>query len=69
MDVVDHGWAQSIYFKDPNSMQLKYACLAQDVGTEDDVQMQERFEVSVQQMGQRQYPPRQLLACISALGT
>ncbi len=50
-DVVDHGWVKSIYFKDPNGMQLEYACLTRDAGTEDDVRMQERFEISVQQMG------------------
>ena len=49
--VVDHGWVKSIYFKDPNGMQLEYACLIRDVGGEDDVRMQERFEISVQQMG------------------
>jgi catechol 2,3-dioxygenase-like lactoylglutathione lyase family enzyme len=26
-DVVDHGWAQSIYFKDPNGLSLEYCCL------------------------------------------
>jgi catechol-2,3-dioxygenase len=25
-DIVDHGWAQSIYFKDPNGLSLEY-CL------------------------------------------
>ncbi len=23
-DIVDHNWAKSIYFKDPNGMQLEY---------------------------------------------
>ena len=46
-DVVDHGWAKSIYFKDPNGMQLEYCCFTRDTGTEDDVRMQERFEMSV----------------------
>ena len=27
-DIVDHGWAQSIYFKDPNGLSLEYCCLA-----------------------------------------
>src|SRR5215475_11653255 len=26
-DIVDHGWAASIYFKDPNGMSLEYCCL------------------------------------------
>jgi catechol 2,3-dioxygenase-like lactoylglutathione lyase family enzyme len=25
-DIVDHGWAQSIYFKDPNGLSLEYCC-------------------------------------------
>ena len=28
-DIVDHGWCQSIYFKDPNHLQLEYCCLTQ----------------------------------------
>ena len=34
-DIVDHGWAQSIYFKDPNGMSLEYCCTLRDL-TEDD---------------------------------
>jgi catechol 2,3-dioxygenase-like lactoylglutathione lyase family enzyme len=26
-DIADHGWAQSIYFKDPNGLSLEYCCL------------------------------------------
>jgi catechol 2,3-dioxygenase-like lactoylglutathione lyase family enzyme len=26
-DIVDHGWARSIYFKDPNGLSLEYCCL------------------------------------------
>ena len=26
-DLVDHGWCQSIYFHDPNRLQLEYCCL------------------------------------------
>jgi catechol 2,3-dioxygenase-like lactoylglutathione lyase family enzyme len=26
-DIVDHGWCQSIYFHDPNRLQLEYCCL------------------------------------------
>ncbi|WP_179137812.1 VOC family protein [Candidatus Entotheonella palauensis] len=43
-DIVDHDWAKSIYFKDPNGISLEYCCLVRDVGTEEDVNMQIRFE-------------------------
>ena len=26
-DIVDHGWARSIYFKDPNGISLEYCCI------------------------------------------
>jgi catechol 2,3-dioxygenase-like lactoylglutathione lyase family enzyme len=47
-DVVDHEWAKSIYFKDPNGISLEFCCLTRDVGNEDDVTMQERAEVSIE---------------------
>ena len=43
-DIVDHDWAKSIYFKDPNGISLEYCCLTREVGTEDDATMQIRFE-------------------------
>jgi catechol 2,3-dioxygenase-like lactoylglutathione lyase family enzyme len=43
-DIVDHGWAQSIYFKDPNGLSLEYCCVVRNL-TEDDATMQERFAV------------------------
>ncbi|HVB81040.1 MAG TPA: VOC family protein [Candidatus Binataceae bacterium] len=49
-DVVDHGWAHSIYFKDPNGMSLEYCCLVRNF-TEDDATMQERFEISIKALG------------------
>jgi catechol 2,3-dioxygenase-like lactoylglutathione lyase family enzyme len=52
-DVVDHEWARSIYFVDPNGISLEYCCLSRDVGNEDDVTMQVRVERSVQAMRQR----------------
>jgi hypothetical protein len=52
-DIVNHEWAQSIYFVDPNGISLEYCCLTRDVGTEDDVTMQVRVERSVQAMRQR----------------
>lgn len=33
-EVVDHGWCQSIYFRDPNGLQLEYCCLTADLGAE-----------------------------------
>ncbi len=47
-DVVDHEWAQSIYFLDPNGISLEFCYLTRDIGTEDDVTMQQRFEMSVE---------------------
>jgi len=52
-DIVDHEWAQSIYFHDPNGISLEYCCLTRDIGTEDDVTMQVRVERSAQAMRQR----------------
>jgi catechol 2,3-dioxygenase-like lactoylglutathione lyase family enzyme len=49
-DIVDHEWAQSIYFHDPNGISLEYCCLTRDVGTEDDVTMQVRMERSIEAM-------------------
>ena len=52
-DIVDHEWAQSIYFHDPNGISLEYCCLIRDIGTPDDVTMQVRVERSAQAMRQR----------------
>jgi catechol 2,3-dioxygenase-like lactoylglutathione lyase family enzyme len=43
-DIVDHGWARSIYFKDPNGLSLEYCCMVRNL-TEDDATMQERFTI------------------------
>ena len=32
--IVDHGWCQSIYFRDPNFVQLEYCCLTEALGEE-----------------------------------
>jgi len=32
--IVDHGWCQSIYFRDPNFVQLEFCCLTADLGEE-----------------------------------
>jgi catechol 2,3-dioxygenase-like lactoylglutathione lyase family enzyme len=44
-EIVDHGWAQSIYFKDPNGISLEYCCEVGD-RPEGDAMMQGRFTVS-----------------------
>ncbi|NOT58369.1 MAG: VOC family protein [Deltaproteobacteria bacterium] len=49
-DVVDHDWAKSIYFKDPNGMQMEFCCLTREFGADDAV-MAQRFEASVKAMG------------------
>jgi catechol 2,3-dioxygenase-like lactoylglutathione lyase family enzyme len=30
--IVDHGWCQSIYFRDPNHLQLEFCCLTAKLG-------------------------------------
>ena len=47
-DIVDHEWAMSIYFEDPNGISLEYCCLTRDIGTLDDITFQERFERSIE---------------------
>ena len=49
-EVVDHDWAKSIYFKDPNGMQLEFCCLTRNFN-ENDARMQDSFEVSVRGLG------------------
>jgi len=49
-EVVDHNWAKSIYFKDPNGISLEYCCLVREFA-DDDAKMQERFEISVHALG------------------
>jgi catechol 2,3-dioxygenase-like lactoylglutathione lyase family enzyme len=44
-DIVDHSFAKSIYFKDPNGLSLEYCCMTRDL-TKDDAVMQERFSIS-----------------------
>ena len=48
-DVVDHDWAKSIYFQDPNGIQLEYCCLTRDVNA-DDARMQYRFDTSIRRL-------------------
>ena len=44
-DIVDHGSAKSIYFKDPNGLSLEYCCSVRSL-TKDDAIMQERRTLS-----------------------
>src|SRR5579862_8472505 len=43
--VVDHDWAKSIYFNDPNGLMLEFCCLTREMN-QNDALMQDRFEVS-----------------------
>jgi catechol 2,3-dioxygenase-like lactoylglutathione lyase family enzyme len=43
--VVDHTWAKSIYFKDPNGLMLEFCCLTREFEA-NDAEMQARFELS-----------------------
>jgi len=45
-DVVDHDWAKSIYFSDPNGLSLEYCCMTRSFN-ENDAKMQDRFEMSI----------------------
>src|SRR5436190_7231610 len=49
-DVVDHDWAKSIYFKDPNGLQLEFCCFTRNL-TDDDARMQPRFEATIARLG------------------
>ena len=49
-EVVDHDWAKSIYFKDPNGIQLEFCSYTRNLGT-DDALMQHRAEISTKRLG------------------
>src|SRR5207245_2220861 len=49
-DVVDHDWAKSIYFKDPNGIQLEFCCFTRNLNA-NDARMQDRFEMAVRRLG------------------
>jgi catechol 2,3-dioxygenase-like lactoylglutathione lyase family enzyme len=49
-EVVDHDWAKSIYFKDPNGIQLEFCCFTRNLDA-DDARMQHRAEISVRRLG------------------
>ena len=56
-DIVDHGWARSIYFKDPNGLSLEYCCTVRSPA-EDEAAMFGQFTV-----------PRAALELTNALNT
>jgi len=49
-DVVDHGWAKSIYFSDPNGLSLEYCCPVREL-SDDDAVMQERGTIPLARLG------------------
>jgi catechol 2,3-dioxygenase-like lactoylglutathione lyase family enzyme len=49
-EVVDHEWAKSIYFKDPNGIQLEFCCYTRNL-TVEDAKLKVRFKASVKQLG------------------
>jgi catechol-2,3-dioxygenase len=49
-EVIDHEWAKSIYFKDPNGIQLEFCCYSRDLKAED-AELKVRFKSSVRQLG------------------
>jgi len=51
-EVVDHDWAKSIYFEDPNGVQLEFCCFTRNLGA-DDARLQVRGEISIRRMGLR----------------
>ena len=55
-EVVDHDWAKSIYFKDPNGLQLEFCCFTRNLN-DDDARMQDRFSMSVRRLGLEEITP------------
>ena len=49
-NVVDHDWAKSIYFKDPNGIQLEFCCFTRNLN-DDDARLQQRAEISIRRLG------------------
>ena len=49
-DVVDHDWAKSIYFRDPNGIQLEFCCFTRNLN-DDDARMQKRAEIPLKRLG------------------
>jgi hypothetical protein len=57
-DIVDHGWARSIYFKDPNGLSLEYCCMVRHShrGRRDDAGA---FHDPARRIGTQQHAQRQ----------
>ena len=55
-EVVDHDWAKSIYFKDPNGLQLEFCCFTRNLN-DDDARMQDRFTMSATRLGLEEIVP------------
>ncbi|HWN13129.1 MAG TPA: VOC family protein, partial [Candidatus Dormibacteraeota bacterium] len=49
-EIVDHDWAKSIYFKDPNGLQLEFCSFTRNLAA-DDARLQDRAEISVRRLG------------------
>jgi catechol 2,3-dioxygenase-like lactoylglutathione lyase family enzyme len=49
-EVVDHDWAKSIYFKDPNGLQLEFCCFTRNLN-DDDARMQVRNTITLRRLG------------------
>jgi catechol 2,3-dioxygenase-like lactoylglutathione lyase family enzyme len=49
-EVIDHDWAKSIYFRDPNGIQLEFCTSTRELG-EEDAQMKVRFELPLRAVG------------------
>jgi catechol 2,3-dioxygenase-like lactoylglutathione lyase family enzyme len=64
-DVVDHDWAKSIYFKDPNGIQLEFCVFTRNLNA-DDAHMQPRFEISVGRLGMEHISTTQSLTASPA---
>ncbi len=55
-DVVDHEWAKSIYFTDPNGIQLEFCCYVRNLN-DDDAAMQTRAEIPAKRLGLQEDVP------------
>ncbi len=49
-EVVDHDWAKSIYFQDPNGIQLEFCCFTRNLN-DDDARMQTRDQIPLKRLG------------------
>jgi catechol 2,3-dioxygenase-like lactoylglutathione lyase family enzyme len=49
-EVVAHDWAKSIYFQDPNGIQLEFCCFTRNLN-DNDARMQTRDQISLKRLG------------------